>query len=266
MRVSLYASRSSAASMTWCSDENTRSGWLLASSAIRASFVELFPELSVSDIFPLPSSLCWTPLSSAGPREASSPLPRYYERLRLLITRSASLRFPSLRGTLCARFLRVPRRLLHARARLMQASDFLSSGSGSDAFTRGGEISQVPVVPLRTRHALRPRWSLRTHDRRVPRCSLHPHYGVGLHDNRSFGAQSHGPHARCLRFVAVVAHVDARLASGWWSALAERVRYCSARHPKRVSPILSATFSVLPLPASPGAQRGHDHGRDHVHG
>jgi hypothetical protein len=45
---------------------------------------------------------------------------------------------------------------------------------------------------------------------------------VGLHNVRPFGAQSHGPPAHCLRFAAVVAHVDARLVSGWWSAFAGR--------------------------------------------
>ena len=30
-------------------------------------------------------------------------------------------------------------------------------------------------------------------------------YGVGSRENNTFGAQSHGPHARCLRFAAEVA-------------------------------------------------------------
>ena len=46
--------------------------------------------------------------------------------------------------------------------------------------------------------------------------------GVGSRDFKHFGAPSHGPHARCLRFVAAVAGTHARLASGWWSSLAGR--------------------------------------------
>ena len=123
-------------------------------------------------IVPSRDSLRWTPLPSAGPREASSPFPRYYERLRLLATHPASLRSPSLRGTQCARCLRVPRRLLRARARLTQASDLRVFRFPSSP--RGDEISQVPVVPLLTCPALRPRRSLRAHDLGVRRCSLPP--------------------------------------------------------------------------------------------
>jgi len=52
--------------------------------------------------------------------------------------------------------------------------------------------------------------------RRLPQCG-------------HFGAQSHGLHARCLRFAAAVTRRHARLASGWWlvplpGGIARRVR------------------------------------------
>lgn len=33
------------------------------------------------------------------------------------------------------------------------------------------------------------------------------HQRLGTHDNKTFGTQPHGPHARCLRFVITVARV-----------------------------------------------------------
>lgn len=45
---------------------------------------------------------------------------------------------------------------------------------------------------------------------------------VGPRGERQLDAPSHGLHARCLRFVAVVANVHAKLASGWWPTFAGR--------------------------------------------
>jgi hypothetical protein len=39
-----------------------------------------------------------------------------------------------------------------------------------------------------------------------------------------FEAQSHGLHARCLRFAGAVTDVHARLASGWWPTLPDGIR------------------------------------------
>jgi len=66
LRVRRYASRNHSTSMAWCSDANARSGCFLASSAIRASLVEMLPELSVSDIVPSFGSMNWTPRPSTG--------------------------------------------------------------------------------------------------------------------------------------------------------------------------------------------------------
>ncbi len=45
---------------------------------------------------------------------------------------------------------------------------------------------------------------------------------VDLRQFHTFGAQSHGPHTRCLRFTPGIAPRRARLASGWRSTLAGR--------------------------------------------
>ena len=44
---------------------------------------------------------------------------------------------------------------------------------------------------------------------------------VGHHHHLYFGAQSHGPLTRCLRFARCIATPRARLASGWRPPLAE---------------------------------------------
>lgn len=89
-------------------------------------------------------------------------------------------------------------------------------------------ISQVPGEPSRACPALRPR---RSHDARpFGRCptrwrrdvAFRCSYYVGLRHISYFGAPSHGLHARCVRFAAVVADVHATLASGWWPTLAGR--------------------------------------------
>ena len=123
----------------------------------------------------------------------SSPVP-----LRFVLLRSAVL---GVRAFLSCPLL-AP--CVHARDS-RRASDFFSRAS-RPAFTRGDEISQVPVAPPPTRPALRPRWSLHTHDPRVLRCCFRSANGVGLHDVRPFGAQSHGSRACCLRFAVVVTH------------------------------------------------------------
>jgi hypothetical protein len=77
--------------------------------------------------------------------------------------------------------------------------------------------------------------------------------GVGLHDVRPNGAQSHGPPARCLRFAAVVAHVDARLASGWWSAFTGRFELLRQAPQKGFFDVVLLRHRVLPPQALPGA-------------
>jgi hypothetical protein len=115
-------------------------------------------------------------------------------------------------------------------------------------FSGGVRASQVPGGPSHACPALRPRWDRGdgpVGHRPVGRLGIafRDFDGVGSHDKLTFEAQSHGLHARCLRFAAGVAHVDARLASGWWPSLAGRdsnplgphreVSACSTWHPPR---------------------------------
>ena len=77
---------------------------------------------------------------------------------------------------------------------------------------RGGdESSQVPGRPSRTCRALRPRWDRCARPSGALPYSLALRCCLPLLRRRrlprltSFGAQSHGPHTRCLRFAARVA-------------------------------------------------------------
>ena len=84
--------------------------------------------------------------------------------------------------------------------------------------------------PLHACPALRPRWDLCARPLLRFGAAFRASDGVGSHENRNFEAQSHGPHARCLRFAGWVAPAPARLASG---CLARRCRArgssCSSR-------------------------------------
>jgi hypothetical protein len=81
-------------------------------------------------------------------------------------------------------------------------------------------------TPMWTCHVLRPRWDRHTRPIKVYRCGLPLRKRRRLPYRYAFGAQSHGLHTRCLRFVAVVAHgLYARLASGCWPALPGGVDY-----------------------------------------
>ena len=123
---------------------------------------------------------------------------------------------------------------------------FPALGGGDD------RVSQVPGrTPMCTCPALRPRWD-RTRQARLlstaRRCCL-PHipHAVGSHDNRPFGAPSHGLHTRCLRFAVGVAPAPrktrfrlpatlcrAGLAARW--VLNVRFRRCFLRRPHRSPP------------------------------
>lgn len=182
---------------------------------------------------------------------------RYYGRLRLLVTLPAVLlraSFPSLGGTSRARHVRVPHGLLRAR-RAARAGLGLGCGSPvCSAFVRrwrdlpGSWGATVCACP-----ALRPRWSLGAHDPRALR------YCLPLTVRRrpprllTFGAQSHGPHTRCLRFAAVLADGSrARLASGC-DQLCRAARLFRGREPPGASggfrddhPLIASSSSRLP--------------------
>ena len=111
--------------------------------------------------------------------------------------------FPSLTGTAGtdrARLVRSPRSGAHRpRAWGFYAGPPTGSSNGDD------KISQVPGEPLAACPALRPRRDL--HARPLLRfgAAFRSEYGIGSRNKHSFGALSHGPHPRCLRFAGRVA-------------------------------------------------------------
>src|SRR5690606_28105961 len=79
--------------------------------------------------------------------------------------------------------------------------------------------------------------------------AFHTVNGVGSHDQIDFGAQSHGPFTRCLRFAAFLpasrSSGHARLASGWGSTFAGRA-FQLARS------LVKFRLSLHSLPPHPG--------------
>src|SRR6202022_4911228 len=67
----------------------------------------------------------------------------------------------------------------------------------------------------------------------------------------SVGAQSHGLHTRCLRFVTTVTRSHARLASDCWPALPGGVGYPLGSYTE----FQSSLHLILPVQASPGARK-----------
>ena len=82
-----------------------------------------------------------------------------------------------------------------------------SPGSPSRILTNGdSEISQVPGEPSRTRALVSDPGGTSAPGRlRRSGVAFRVFHRVGSRDNNPFEAQSHGPHARCLRFAAGVA-------------------------------------------------------------
>ena len=197
---------------------------------------------------------CGIPFPSPGPLGRVPRLPRYYGMLRFPAAHPAALRCLRLavprrrrcfRGPACSRSRRATPRT--RRTRGFRCRLPLSGSRGGD-----DRVSQVPGrTPMCTCPALRPRWD-RTRQARLlstaRRCCL-PHipHAVGSHDNRPFGALSHGLHTRCLRFAVRVAPTPrktrfrlpatlcrAGLAARW--VLNVRFRRCFLRWPHRSPP------------------------------
>src|SRR6516165_6217973 len=64
--------------MTWCSENSTSPGFLLARSAIHCRFVDRFARSMSSPVFPANGSLLMTPpFPPSGPGEPGSPLRSY---------------------------------------------------------------------------------------------------------------------------------------------------------------------------------------------
>ena len=128
------------------------------------------------------------------------PLPRYYQDATTSRRPSRRASFPSLGGTIPARFIRS----LRAQARRPGAWDLISRCPSGDSGWRRLDLPRSRGTRLCLCPALRPRRD-RTHQtismrRCCPRCV----HDEGSHDG-SFGAQSHGLGTRCLRFAGWVA-------------------------------------------------------------
>ena len=154
---------------------NARSGCFLASSAIRASLVETLPEFRDSDIVPSFDSMNWPPLPSFG---------------------SSWREFPAVVGTtsgsdfsapIALRFVSFARRYhcVHILFVFLTAPErSMCIASGPRAWLRFARCSALRVEVARSPRFLsrprvrallsRPRWSLRAHDPRAPRCCLPP--------------------------------------------------------------------------------------------
>lgn len=193
-----------------------RSGCFLASSATRSSLVEMLPEFSDSDIVPSFGSMSRTLFPSAG--SSWGEFPGIVGTVRVSdFSPSIPRRFVSFapRCIVCSPMVRVPVGSCARGVRRAQASGFGCGLPGSASGRGDDEISQVPGAPPRACPALRPRWSLGAHDPRVLRRGLPQSVRRRPPRLLTFGAPSHGPHARCLRFAAGLTDGHARLASGW---------------------------------------------------
>jgi len=177
----------------------SRTRCCFASFAIRSSFVDTVTELGSLPYFPRS-----VPCSGASfpPRGPLGWFPRFLGTMR----RSDFL--PSFPGHFVAFVPRYRRCALVRSCR--HEHDTHRPGAGHrvppSGFVDGDDrISQVPGEPLHACPVLRPRWDLRA--RPLPRfgAAFRNFDGVGSHVSSNFGAQSHGPHARCLRFAGWVA-------------------------------------------------------------
>ena len=197
LRVRRYASWSQAISMWWASVVSAMPGASLASFAIRSSLVETVLELGVSVIFPSNGSVIRRRSLLGGVPRVGSPASSLVLRRSDFPAAPASLACALLGGS--AARCRGERRDL----------------PGSWGTLHGMPCSMTPVGPSRRAIRALP-YSL------APRCCLPLAHDVGIHDFDISGLESHGLHARCLRFAAAVTDVHARLASGWWPTLAGR--------------------------------------------
>lgn len=95
------------------------------------------------------------------------------------------------------------------------------SGSPYHCFDSGNvRISQVPGVPQYIRALLYdPGGTSAPGLLRRFSATFRFTHSVGFHNIMPFGAQSHGPHAPCVRFAESVALPHATLGSGCWPAL-----------------------------------------------
>jgi hypothetical protein len=173
-------------------------------------------ELGVSILFPSIGSVTRHPLPSTGSLESVPPLHRYNEVLGLLALRPASLRclrsaVPLVRSCSLSRH----RARRHEPGLVHRAPSRTSSGND--------EASQVPGGPSCTCPALRPRRSARAQPLRRAQCCLPP---VERRRLPQLALISGLNHTACT--LAVYASQPesppnhARLATGWWLALAGR--------------------------------------------
>ncbi len=187
-------------------------------------------------------------LSSPGSRGSVSLVPRYDEILRTPPVLPAALRSPSLGGTTPASQLRFSRRTA-TRLRgpgVLSCRLPLPAGCG-----RGNERnSQVPGEPACTCPALRtPAGSETPGLPWRPNAAFRRSNHVGSRDLRAYGAPSHGPCTRCLRFATPIARAPRK------TRFRLPARLCRAGLATRWVPTkgFSHLHDLLLSQASPGA-------------
>jgi hypothetical protein len=176
----------------------------------------------MSGIVPLRRSAIWRPLPSTGSQRVGSPASPVLWDAPIPCRPSRRTSLPSLGGTDLRSLVRSRRRLNAAAA----GQGFSLPGYPSIRVSRGGgRASQVPGEPIVYMPcSLTPAGPLRQAISAL-RCCLPPFLRRRLPRRESFGAQSHGLHTRCLRFVTTVSRGHARLASGCWPALPGGIGY-----------------------------------------
>jgi hypothetical protein len=119
-------------------------------------------------------------------------------------------------------------------------------------FSNGNDrTSQVPGEPTCTCPALRPRWDRRVRPLRRFDAAFRLLYSVGSHKNGFYGAPSHGPNFRCLRFAGWITPPP-RKTRFRLSATLCRTGLVTRRVPMKVSAIHA---SHPPSPSFPGAHK-----------
>ena len=150
----------------------------------------------------VPRTVPWhgIPFPPPGLPQARIPrLRRYYGMLRIPAARPAALRCLRLAVPHACRFVRSCG--LPGTGPPAGRGSLVTRTPPCPGFSCGDDrASQVPGGPACTCPALRPRRDLRARPMRRVDAAFRLWYGVGSRGFGSYGAQSHGPCIRCLRF------------------------------------------------------------------
>jgi len=201
--------------------------------------------LELPGIFPSNSSVDRLPLPSPGSLGLVPRAHRYDEELRLPAAPSA--------GLVCLARRYQPRSLLRSRGRGAPRlhGPGHTHGVPGPTYAGGGRTSQVPGRPQCT-HALisdsgeasAPGWGCPP---RRSGAAFRLRNGVGPHKMCNFGAQWHGLHASCVRFVVRVTPAPRNTRFRLVASLC-RTGWLPAGSERRFQPI-----RILPLQVFPGA-------------